>query len=173
MSPTIFPKAHAKSDSFSYQKKIRPSLYCFGTIIGLQTPRLAAISRVVLQAGGTQTRRLREVTMNASKNVTATFNLWMDYERYRVPIRRFKCGGCGTGVTAYKYKLDNGGWRAETPIETPIRLTGPENGQHTLDVIGKTPTTTGSQKPGQRRRHGKSFRAAISITTVLSTLRTP
>ncbi|HEV8293514.1 MAG TPA: hypothetical protein VGP94_16375, partial [Tepidisphaeraceae bacterium] len=43
----------------------------------------------------------------------------------------------GPGIVAYKYKLDNGAWSAETPIANPIVLSGLGNGAHTVYVIGK------------------------------------
>ncbi|HWI59991.1 MAG TPA: lamin tail domain-containing protein, partial [Bacillota bacterium] len=43
----------------------------------------------------------------------------------------------GSGYTHYKYRLDDGPWSAETPIATPITLTGLANGPHHVDVIGK------------------------------------
>jgi hypothetical protein len=47
----------------------------------------------------------------------------------------------GTDVVAYKYKLDNGTWSAETPVATHIILSCSDNplsdGPHTLYVIGR------------------------------------
>ncbi len=43
----------------------------------------------------------------------------------------------GSGWTHYKHRLDLGAWSAETPIATPISLSGLANGTHTLDVVGK------------------------------------
>jgi len=43
----------------------------------------------------------------------------------------------GTGVTAYKYKLDGGSYGAETPVATKIALSGLIAGTHTISVIGK------------------------------------
>jgi len=43
----------------------------------------------------------------------------------------------GTGVTAYKYKLDGGSYGAETLVATKIALSGLTAGTHTLYVIGK------------------------------------
>jgi len=43
----------------------------------------------------------------------------------------------GTGVVAYKYKLDSGTWSAETPVGTQITLLGLGDGTHTVYVIGK------------------------------------
>jgi len=44
----------------------------------------------------------------------------------------------GTDVVAYKYKLDNGAWSAETPVSTHIILSGLSDGSHTVSVIGKS-----------------------------------
>ena len=46
----------------------------------------------------------------------------------------------GSGYTRYKYRLDNGAWSAETPIATPITLSGLANGPHHVDVTGKRDT---------------------------------
>lgn len=43
----------------------------------------------------------------------------------------------GTGVIAYKYKLDGAAWSAEQPVSTKIQLSGLADGEHTLSVIGK------------------------------------
>lgn len=43
----------------------------------------------------------------------------------------------GTNVVAYKYKLDAGGFSAETPVASPISLSSLGEGVHTVSVIGK------------------------------------
>lgn len=43
----------------------------------------------------------------------------------------------GSGVAAYKFKLDNGAWSAETPLATKISLAGLAAGTHTVSVVGK------------------------------------
>lgn len=43
----------------------------------------------------------------------------------------------GPGVTHYRYRLDNGAWSDETPVSTPIGLSGLANGAHTLQVVAK------------------------------------
>lgn len=43
----------------------------------------------------------------------------------------------GTGVVAYKYKLDTGSYSIETPVATAINLSGLTEGIHALTVIGK------------------------------------
>ena len=43
----------------------------------------------------------------------------------------------GTGVVAYKYKLDAGSWGGETAVGTHIGLSGLGDGLHTVSVIGK------------------------------------
>src|SRR6185369_74198 len=39
----------------------------------------------------------------------------------------------GSGYTHYKWRLDGGAWSAETPIATPIVLTGFGNGPHRVE----------------------------------------
>ncbi|HYV27454.1 MAG TPA: hypothetical protein VFA77_07965, partial [Candidatus Eisenbacteria bacterium] len=43
----------------------------------------------------------------------------------------------GAGYTHYKWRLDTNAWSAETPIATPINLTGLANGPHYVEVTGK------------------------------------
>lgn len=43
----------------------------------------------------------------------------------------------GSGWTHYKWRLDGGAWSAETPITSPLSLTGLANGVHTVDVVGR------------------------------------
>ena len=43
----------------------------------------------------------------------------------------------GSGYTHYKWRLDSGAWSAETPINTPIPLSGLADGPHYVEVIGK------------------------------------
>ncbi len=43
----------------------------------------------------------------------------------------------GPGITHYRFKLDNGGYGSETPVATPITLSGLPGGLHTVSVIGK------------------------------------
>jgi hypothetical protein len=43
-----------------------------------------------------------------------------------------------SGYTAYQWKLDAGSYSAETPIATPLSLTGLTAGAHTISLLGKT-----------------------------------
>jgi hypothetical protein len=43
----------------------------------------------------------------------------------------------GTGYTHYQWRLDGGVWSAETPVPTPISLTGLGLGPHYVEVVGK------------------------------------
>jgi len=43
----------------------------------------------------------------------------------------------GSGYIAYKWRLDTNAWSAETPIDTPIALTGLADGAHHVEVIAK------------------------------------
>lgn len=51
----------------------------------------------------------------------------------------------GTGVVSYQYSLDNGPFSAETPIATPIVLTGLPDGSHSVAVLGRD--AAGNQQP--------------------------
>ena len=63
------------------------------------------------------------------------------------PDATFTIGGAD--VVAYKYRLDNGSYSAESPVATPVGLSGLGEGLHTMAVLGKdsagnwqmTPTT--------------------------------
>ena len=46
----------------------------------------------------------------------------------------------GSGYTHYKWRLDEGAWSAETPIDFPIHLTALSDGAHHVDVAGKLDT---------------------------------
>ncbi len=43
----------------------------------------------------------------------------------------------GSGYVAYRWRLDTGAWSAETPISTPITLSGLAPGPHHVEVSGK------------------------------------
>jgi hypothetical protein len=43
----------------------------------------------------------------------------------------------GAGYTHYKWRLDNGAWSAETPIDQPILITALTTGPHFVEVVGK------------------------------------
>jgi len=43
----------------------------------------------------------------------------------------------GSGWTHYKYRLDGGGWSAETPIANQITLAGLGNGAHYVEAVGR------------------------------------
>ena len=43
----------------------------------------------------------------------------------------------GSGWTDYMSRIDGGAWSGETPIGTPIALSGLANGVHTVEVVGK------------------------------------
>ncbi len=43
----------------------------------------------------------------------------------------------GPGITHYRYNLNGGGYSPETPVSTPIVLSGLGNGTYTVSVVGK------------------------------------
>ncbi|MBI5385529.1 MAG: lamin tail domain-containing protein [Verrucomicrobia bacterium] len=43
----------------------------------------------------------------------------------------------GSGYTHYQWRLDGGAWSAETPIRTPISLSGLSSGPHTVEARGR------------------------------------
>ncbi len=52
------------------------------------------------------------------------------------------------GFVSYKYKIDSGAYSAEIPITTPISLTGLSAGTHTLQVLGKNASGSGTSPAG-------------------------
>jgi hypothetical protein len=68
----------------------------------------------------------------------------------------------GSGWTHYKWRLNRGAWSAETPIATPLSLTGLANGVHTLDVVGRNDANTYQDSPDL----GASGRVSSATWTV-------
>lgn len=68
----------------------------------------------------------------------------------------------GSGWTHYKWRLDGGAWSPETPLATPISLTGLANGRHTLDVVGRNDASTYQDSPDL----GASARVSSATWTV-------
>ena len=53
----------------------------------------------------------------------------------------------GPGVLTYKYRLNVGEWSAETPVATPVTLTGLTPGIYTVFVVGKDNSGTWQSVP--------------------------
>jgi hypothetical protein len=77
----------------------------------------------------------------------------------------------GMGYTHYKWRLDGiGAWSAETPIDTPITLTGLADGTHFVEVTGKRDSGLYQDDP----LFGEDAVVSHSATwTVQSTAETP
>ncbi|HVV71753.1 MAG TPA: lamin tail domain-containing protein, partial [Verrucomicrobiae bacterium] len=69
-----------------------------------------------------------------NNQTTATLTVGTVRSGSGIPAAGFPAG---SGYVAYKYRLDNGPWSAETPTTIPISLTGLANGPHRVDVTGK------------------------------------
>jgi hypothetical protein len=65
---------------------------------------------------------------------TATLTVGLNRTGSGIPSGGFPLG---SGFTNYRWRLDSNAWSAETPIATPIKLTGLASGSHHVDVIGK------------------------------------
>ena len=65
---------------------------------------------------------------------TATLKVGINRSGHSIPAADWPAG---SGYTHYKWRLDAGAWSAETPIATPVRLSGLANGTHHVDVTGK------------------------------------
>ena len=53
----------------------------------------------------------------------------------------------GSGWTHYRWRLDGGTWSVDTPIATPLSLTGLAPGSHTLEVAGRNDAGTYQDSP--------------------------
>ena len=72
--------------------------------------------------------------IGATRQTTATLSVGLNRNGQGLPA-----GGWpdGSGYTHYRWRLDGGTWSAETPITSPIRLTGLTSGAHSVDVVGR------------------------------------
>jgi len=72
--------------------------------------------------------------LGTTTNNTATLRVGINRTGSGIPV-----GGwpSGSGYVAYKWRLDGGAWSAETPINTPITLTGLADGAHYVEATGK------------------------------------
>ena len=68
---------------------------------------------------------------------TATLTVGINRSGGGIPAAGFPSG---SGYTHYKWRLDGGAFSAETPIATPISLSGLANGTHYVEVTGKRDT---------------------------------
>ena len=75
----------------------------------------------------------------------------------------------GAGYTHYKWRLDNGAWSSETPISTPITLTGLVNGPHHVEIAGKRDSESYQDDPDL----GGDALLTISPTWVVDTSYVP
>ena len=65
---------------------------------------------------------------------TATLTVGVGRAGNGIPVAGWPAG---SGYTHYKWRLDFGTWSAETPLGTPITLSGLGNGPHRVEVSGK------------------------------------
>lgn len=65
---------------------------------------------------------------------TATLHVGVNRTGYGIPTAGFPQG---SGYVAYKWRLDDNAWSAETAMDTPITITNLANGSHSVDVVGK------------------------------------
>jgi hypothetical protein len=69
-----------------------------------------------------------------NSETSATLTVGFNREGSGIPTAGFPSG---SGYTAYKYRLDDGAWSAEQPINAPITLVNLANGPHHVSVTGK------------------------------------
>ncbi len=65
---------------------------------------------------------------------SATLRVGFNRTGHGIPTAGFPQG---SGYVAYRYRLDNGPWSAEQPIQTPLALSGLSAGPHQVEVSGK------------------------------------
>lgn len=65
---------------------------------------------------------------------TATLTVGVNRTGYGIPTTGFPLG---SGFTHYRWRLDGNAWSLETPIATPIQLTGLLAGSHHVEAVGK------------------------------------
>jgi hypothetical protein len=73
-------------------------------------------------------------TSSTSSVNTATLTVGVNRTGNGIPTAGFPEG---SGFTHYRWRLDGGAWSAETPIATPISLSGLANGEHYVEVSGR------------------------------------
>ena len=90
-------------------------------------------------SSGAQAEELKGVSLSGepastTPRTTATLTVGINRTGHGIPTGGFPNG---SGYTHYKWRLDGGAWSAETPLTTPISLTGLANGPHYVEVTGK------------------------------------
>ena len=84
----------------------------------------------VVPLGATISGEPRDIT----SMTTATLIVGVNRTGSGIPTTGFPLG---SGFTHYRWRLDDKAWSSETPIATPIKLTGLAGGPHHVDVVGK------------------------------------
>jgi hypothetical protein len=74
----------------------------------------------------------------------ATLIVGVDRTGSGIPTAGFPLG---SGFTHYRWRLDAPSWSAETPIASPIELTGLAQGPHHVEVIGRNDADTYQNDP--------------------------
>jgi hypothetical protein len=74
----------------------------------------------------------------------------------------------GPGITHYKYRLDGGAFGAETPVGTPIQLSGLSNATHTLHVVGKNSAGVWQEDPTTRTWTVNTTLPTVRLSEVLA-----
>jgi len=72
--------------------------------------------------------------LGTTSQTTATLAVGVNRSGSGIPASGWPSG---SGYTLYKWRLDSGSWSLETPITTPILLSGLADGPHYVEVIGK------------------------------------
>ena len=75
----------------------------------------------------------------------------------------------GAGYIAYKWRLDGGAWSAETPIDTPISVSGLADGPHSVEVTGKRDSGLYQDDP----IFGEAARVTVSRTWTVQSVTAP
>src|SRR5205085_5415605 len=71
----------------------------------------------------------------------------------------------GPAIMSYKYRVNGGAWSAETPISTPISLSGLTNGAYTVDVAGRN--FAGVWQADAAATHSKTWAVNTALSKVI------
>lgn len=73
------------------------------------------------------------VPSGTTNQTTATLTVGTNMTGFSIPAGSWVNG---SGFTHYKSRLDGGAWSSQTPISTPISLSGLSNGPHYVELVG-------------------------------------
>jgi len=81
---------------------------------------------------------------DTTEQTSATLVVGVNRKGHGIPVYGWPEGA---GYTHYKWRLDSGKWSDETPIESPIALSGLAGGKHQVEVAGRRDSGTYQNDP--------------------------